>query len=98
MKNLRPIPEFKSELEEFEFWSKADSMEYIDWDKAKQVNFPNLKKTSQEITLNLPLDLLEKIKVRANKIDVPFESLVKMYILKAYNDNTQNYISKGNAL
>lgn len=98
MKNLRPIPEFKSELEEFEFWSKADSMEYIDWDKAKQVNFPNLKKTSQEITLNLPLDLLEKIKVRANKIDVPFESLVKMYILKAYNDNTQNYISKGNTL
>lgn len=93
MKTFRPIPEFKSELEEFEFWSKADSMEYIDWDKAKQVNFPNLKKSSQEITLNLPLDLLEKIKVRANKIDVPFESLIKMYILKAYNDNTQNYSS-----
>ena len=92
MKTFRPIPEFKSELEEFEFWSKADSMEYIDWNKAKQVNFPNLKKSSQEITLNLPLDLLEKIKVRANKIDVPFESLVKMYIMKAYNDNTQNYI------
>jgi len=72
MKTYKSIPEFKSELEEFEFWSKADSMEYIDWDKAKQVNFPNLKKTSQEITLNLPLDLLEKIKVRANKIDVPF--------------------------
>lgn len=92
MKTFRPIPTFKSEHEEFEFWSKADSMEYIDWDKAKKVNFPNLKKTSQEITLNLPLDLLEKIKVRANKIDVPFESLVKMYILKAYNENTQNYL------
>lgn len=93
MKTYKSIPEFKNELEEFEFWIKADSMEYIDWDKAKKVNFPNLKKTSQEITLNLPLDLLEKIKVRANKIDVPFESLVKMYILKAYNDNTQNYTS-----
>ncbi|MBA4409147.1 MAG: BrnA antitoxin family protein [Bacteroidota bacterium] len=93
MKTYKSIPEFKNELEEFEFWTKADSMEYIDWDKAKKVNFPNLKKTSQEITLNLPLDLLEKIKVRANKIDVPFESLVKMYILKAYNDNTQNYTS-----
>ena len=92
MKTYKPIPEFKNELEEFEFWSKADSMEYIDWDEAKKVNFSNLKKTSQEIILNLPLDLLEKIKVRANKIDVPFESLVKMYILKAYNDNTQNYI------
>jgi len=68
-------------------------MEFIDWDKAKNGNFPNLKKTSQEITLNLPLDLLEKIKIRANKIDVSFESLVKIYILKACNDTTQNYIS-----
>lgn len=92
MKNFRPIPEFKSELEEFEFWINADSMEYLDWDNAKQTHFPNLKKTSREITLNLPLDLFEKIKVRANKIDVPFESLVKMYILKAYNDNAKNFI------
>jgi len=93
MKTFIPIPEFKNELEEFKFWSKADSMEWIDWVKAKQGNFSNLKKTSQVITLDLPLDLLEKIKIRANKIDVPFESLVKMYILKAYNDNNQNYIS-----
>lgn len=93
MKNFKPIPVFKNELEEFEFWSKADSMDYIDWDNAKQINFPNLKKTSKEITLNLPLDLFEKIKVRANKIDVPFESLVKMYILKAFNENAKNYIS-----
>jgi len=93
MKTFKLIPQFKSKLEEFEFWSKTDSMEYINWDDAKKVNFPNLKKSSQELTLNLPLDLLEKIKVRANKIDVPFESLVKMYILKSYNDNTHNYIS-----
>lgn len=92
MKKLKPIPVFKNELEEFNFWSKADSTEYINWDKAKHVNFPNLKKSSREITLNLPLDLFEKIKVRANKIDVPFESLLKMYILKAYND-ARNYIS-----
>lgn len=93
MKTYKSIPEFKNELEEFEFWSKADSMAFIDWDKAKQGSFPNLKKTSQEIILKLPLDLLEKIKIRANKIDVPFESLVKMYILKAFNDTTQNYTS-----
>lgn len=92
MKTFKSIPEFNSEFEEFEFWSKADSMDFIDWDKSKPGNFPNLKKTSQEITLKLPLDLLEKIKVRANKIDVPFESLIKMYILKSYNDTTQNYI------
>lgn len=92
MKTYKPIPEFKSELDEFDFWVNEDSTEYIDWNKSKQVNFPNLKKSSKKITLNLPLDLIEKIKVRANKIDVPFESLVKMYIIKAYNDNTQNYI------
>ena len=88
MKTFRSIPKFNSELEEFEFWSRVDSMNLVDWDKAKQGNFPYLKNTSQEITLNLPPDLLEKIKIRANKIDVPFVSLVKMYILKAYNDNT----------
>lgn len=93
MKNFKPIPQFQNELEEFNFWSKADSTDYIDWKKAKQVNFPELKKTSREITLNLPVDLFEKIKMRANKIDVPFESLIKMYILKSYNDNTKSYIS-----
>jgi len=76
-----------------DFWVNEDSTEYIDWNKSKQVNFPNLKKSSKKISLNLPLDLIEKIKVRANKIDVPFESLIKMYILKAYNDNSQNYSS-----
>ena len=88
MKNFKPIPVFNSELEEFEFWSKEDSMDYIDWDGAKRINLPNLKKSSREITLNLPLDLFEKIKVRANKIDVPYESLIKVYILKALNENS----------
>ena len=93
MKTYKALPEFKSEHDEFDFWVNEDSAEYIDWNKSKQVNFPNLKKSSKKISLNLPLDLIEKIKVRANKIDVPFESLIKMYILKAYNDNFQNYSS-----
>jgi len=50
MKTFKTIPEFKSELEEFEFWSKEDSMDYIDWDQSKQINLTNLKKTSQENT------------------------------------------------
>lgn len=91
MKTYKEIPEFHSEIEEYEFWLKEDTTEYIDWSEAKQGSFPNLKKTSKDITLNLPIDLIEKIKVRANKIDVPFESLIKMYILKAYNDQTRNY-------
>ena len=88
---MKLIPEFKTELEEFEFWSKTDSTQFINWGKATQVNFPNLQKTVHEITLKLPSDLFEKIKIRANKINVPFESLLKMYILKSYNDNAQNY-------
>lgn len=88
MKTIRTMPKFNSELEEFEFWSKVDSMNLVDWDQAKQGNFSNLSKNSNELTLNLPPDLLEKIKIRANKIDVPLVSLVKMYILKAFNDNT----------
>lgn len=91
MKTYKEIPEFHSESEEYEFWIKEDSTDYIDWQKAQDIKFPNLKKTSKDITLNLPVDLIEKIKVRANKIDVPFESLLKMYILKAYNDQTRNY-------
>jgi len=93
MKTIRSIPKFNSELEVpiaigIEFWSKVDSMDLVDREPTKQGNFPNLNQTSNAITLNLPPDLLEKIKIRANKIDVPFVSLVKMYILKAFNDNT----------
>jgi predicted DNA binding CopG/RHH family protein len=88
MKTIRSIPKFNSELEEFKFWRQLDSMDLVDREQTKQGNFPNLTQTSNAITLNLPPDLLEKIKIRANKIDVPFVSLVKMYILKAFNDNT----------
>lgn len=91
MKTYKEIPEFHSEREEYDFWVKEDSTDYIDWEKSKQTHFPNLKKTSKEVTINLPVDMVEKIKVRANKIDVPFESLLKMYILKAYDDQTRNY-------
>jgi len=91
MKTYKEVPEFLNELEEYEFWLKEDSTDYIDWQKAQNMKLPNLKKTSKEITLNLPIDLIEKIKIRANKIDVPFESLLKMYIQKAYNDQSRNY-------
>lgn len=89
MKIYKKIPEFKNEAEEFDFWSKSDSFEYINWDKAKNIKFTNLKKTTKKISLTLPLDLFEKIKVRANKFDIPYQSLIKMYILKAYNEYLQ---------
>ena len=54
MKNIEQIPKFRNENEEFNFWSKVDSTEYVDWDKSDQISFTNLKRTEREVKLNLP--------------------------------------------
>lgn len=80
-KKLKPIPRFKSENEERDFWATRDSTEYVDWSKAI-VNpvFPNLKPTSQSISLRLPKYLLARIKELANSKDVPYQSLMKVFL------------------
>lgn len=80
MKKLKQIPKFKNEEEERDFWLKHDSSDYIDWAEAKSVSFPNLKPSTQSISLRLPKNLLEDIKVLANKKDVPYQSLMKIYL------------------
>jgi predicted DNA binding CopG/RHH family protein len=77
---LKPIPNFKSEAEEGEFWQTHDTTEYLDWSKAKFVTFPNLKLSTTTISLRLPSGLLDQIKVAANKRDVPYQSLIKMWL------------------
>ena len=77
---LKPIPKFKSEAEEREFWETHDSTEYLDWTKAKRVRFPNLKLSTQSISIRLPVSLLEQIKIEANKRDVPYQSLIKVWL------------------
>ena len=77
---LKPIPKFKSEKEERKFWETHDSTEYVDWSKAVQSRFPNLKSSTQAISIRLPLSLLERIKVEANKLDVPYQSLIKIWL------------------
>jgi predicted DNA binding CopG/RHH family protein len=78
IKKFKPIPIFKNEDEEFEFWQKADTSEYMDWSKAiRGARFPNLKLTSKPITIRLPVGLVERLKVRANMIDIPYQSLIK---------------------
>jgi predicted DNA binding CopG/RHH family protein len=77
---MKTIPDFKNEQEEREFWENNDSTEYLDWSKSEQVIFPNLKKTTKAISLRLPEDLLAKIKVEANKRDVPYQSLMKVWL------------------
>ena len=76
----KKIPKFKSEDEEREFWSKADSTDYIDWKKAKRTVLPNLKPSTKKISLRLPELMIEELKLLANKRDVPYQSLMKMYL------------------
>ena len=79
-KKLKPIPKFASEDEERNFWLTQDSTEYVDWSKAKRTVFANLRPSTQSISLRLPLHMLERIKVEANKRDVPYQSLIKIWL------------------
>jgi predicted DNA binding CopG/RHH family protein len=80
MKKLKKVPTFNNEEEEFEFWSTHDSTEYVDWSKAARVSFPNLKPSTRTISLRLPAWLLHELKILTNKQDVPYQSLLKMYL------------------
>jgi predicted DNA binding CopG/RHH family protein len=80
MKKLKPVPPFKSEAEERKFWETHDSTDYVDWSKATRARFPNLKPSTVAISLRLPVTLLEQIKIAANKRDVPYQSLIKMWL------------------
>jgi len=79
-KKLKPIPTFRNEDEERDFWATADSSEYFDWSKAEPVIFPNLKPSTQSISLRLPKYLLARIKQLANSKDVPYQSLMKIFL------------------
>lgn len=79
-KPLKSVPSFANEAEERQFWEHHDSADYIDWDKAEHVRLPRLKPSSTAISLRLPMPLLERIKVAANKRDVPYQSLIKTWL------------------
>ncbi|MBU2496030.1 MAG: BrnA antitoxin family protein [Candidatus Omnitrophota bacterium] len=79
-KKLKTIPKFKNEDEERTFWSKADTSKYFDWSKAERVIFPNLKPTTESISLRMPGYLLVRIKELATARDVPYQSLIKMFL------------------
>ena len=77
---MKKIPKFKSENKEREFWAETDSLEYIDWKKAKKTVLSNLKPSVKTISLRLPKSMLEEIKLLANKRDVPYQSLMKIFL------------------
>ena len=76
----KKIPKFKSKDKERDFWATADSTEYIDWEKARRTILPNLKPSLKKISLRLPELMLEELKALANKRDIPYQSLMKMFL------------------
>ena len=80
MSKLKKIPKFKSEAGEVEFWATHDSTEYVDYSKAKRVVFPNLKPSTKTISIRLPESLIEHLKLLANKRDIPYQSLLKIFL------------------
>jgi predicted DNA binding CopG/RHH family protein len=77
---LKRIPEFASEAEEQEFWATADTTAYFDWSQARRVAFPKLRPTTTPISMRLPETLLSELKRLANEQDVPYQSLMKVYL------------------
>ena len=76
----KKLPKFENEDQERDFWASHDSTEYVDWEKAKRMKFPNLKPSTRTISVRLPASMLDDLKMLANKRDVPYQSLVKIYL------------------
>jgi len=80
MSRAKKTPEFKGEAEERAFWESHDSTEFVDWKQARRAQFPNLKPSTKTISLRLPESLLDRIKIEANKRDMPYQSLIKVWL------------------
>lgn len=93
MKNIKKIPVFKNEVEEQKFWNSHDSVDYIDWSKAEEFVFSNLKSSTESISLRLPSSLLARIKQLANAKDVPYQSLMKIYLSEKVKKEFERRIS-----
>jgi len=85
-KQLKTAPKFTTEEEERRFWELNDSSEYVDWKTAQQVVLPNLKPTTKTISLRLPQHLLDSIKAAAHSRDVPYQSLIKVWLQEKLHD------------
>ena len=79
-KPLKPTPKFRSQAAERKFRETHDTTPYLDWSTAQAGRFTNLKPSTKSSSLRLPVDLLERIKVEANRCDVPYQSLIKVWL------------------
>ena len=90
MSKHKKIPVFKNEEEEREFWAVNDSSDYVDWIKAKRTVFTNLKPSTKTISLRLPEHILDEIKMLARKRDVPYQSLIKIFLKERLNEELRH--------
>ena len=97
MKRIKKIPHFESEDQERAFWSHRDSSAYIDFRKALRTSFPNLKPTSRTISIRLPESLLDRIKIIANRADVPYQSMMKVLLVEKVSEVLQTRKRKRSA-
>ncbi len=86
-KPTKAIPKFTSEAQERAYWESHDSSDHLDWTKARSVSLPNLKPTTKTISLRLPQHLLDSIKIAANARDVPYQSLIKVWLKEKLNSH-----------
>lgn len=89
-KKLKKIPEFESEEQEREFWAEHDSADYVDWSRAERRTLANLKPSTKTISVRLPESLLEELKLLANKRDVPYQSLLKLYLAERVKEELRS--------
>ena len=89
VKKAKRIPKHKSEDRERDFWAKSDSTEYIEWSEARPLVLPNLKPSLKTISLRLPEHMLAELKVLANKRDVPYQSLLKLFLAERLEEELQ---------
>lgn len=88
------IPEFQNEDEEREFWTEHDSTEYLDWDKAERAIFPKLKPATKTISLRMSESMLAELKGLANKWDIPYQSLIKMFLRERLDVEIRHNVSQ----
>ncbi|HZZ62810.1 MAG TPA: BrnA antitoxin family protein [Roseiarcus sp.] len=77
---MSPLPSFAARAEERAYWEREDSAADLEWSRAERVHLPNLQPSRTSISLRLPVSLLEQIKIAAHKRDVPYQSLIKMWL------------------
>ena len=86
MTALKKVPKFKTEDDERDFWSSHDATDYLDFSQAEETVFPNLKPSTRAISLRLPVSLIDRLKMLANKQDVPYQSLLKVLLAEKVDE------------